>query len=366
MAGRLLSSLGAVGLLVAGCGADPSDDPASPPQAGNSSAADAVDMASSEMPGGEAAEVFNGVIVAYDQTLVPVKYRKAGDLAVVGGDMVIGTHAEMQQRMSLLNDLRDNVLANEGTLPQRTAMGRLALNAEARGEKLLDPANQAMVIRILGWGTLDPVWPYREVGFEFDPSIPPGPRRDTILKGIDLWNAQAPTKLTPVSRLDPSLRARQVTITFVDHKDPDDLRSCMSWVGYHPDGGQQKLYLNPLCMPGNVAHELGHAFGLHHEHQRSDRAAFMKVNAGAPNDTSYYGILKGRALSPHDLCSIMHYKAGLTRPPWFTVTASGAAALKACVGGLRPECQGRTADDQVGQRCQLSPSDVQSLRMLYP
>ena len=365
MTGRLFPSLAAVGLLVAGCDADPPDEPAFPPQADNSSAAVAADSASSEMPSGEA-EIFDGVIVAYDRTLVPVKYRKIGDLAVVGGDMVIGTHGEMQQRMTLLNDLRDNVLASEGSAPQRAALARVAHDAEARGERLLGPAFEARVIRILGWGTVDPVWPYREVGYEFDASIPPGPRRDTILKGIDLWNAQAPTRLIPAPQLDPAIRARQVTILFADHKDPDDVRSCMSWVGYHPDGGQQKLYLNPPCMPGNVAHELGHAFGLHHEHQRLDRGAFIKVNAAVPSDTSNYGILKGRALSPHDLCSIMHYRASLTSPPWFTVTASGAAALKACVTGLRPECQARTADHQVGQRCQLSPSDVQSLKQLYP
>jgi hypothetical protein len=351
-------------LFMAACGArDPSETQSQTPD-GNAQTSEPEGRAN-EMPEDSDYETYEGVIVAYDGTLQRVKYRKVGDLAVVGGDMIIGTHEEMQQRIAILNDLQDNDLTSEGNSEQRDAVSKLSPRAKARGETVLGPSYVGTVIKILGWGTLDPTWPGRTVGYEFDSSIPEGPWRNNIRAGIARWNAEAPINLVPAVQLDPAIRARQVPLVFVDHKDPDHRMSCMSWIGYHPKNGRQEVYLNPTCLPGNVEHELGHAVGLHHEHQRPDRAVYLKVNSAIPDDASNYGVLKGRPLSPHDLCSIMHYRAGLTDPPWFTLTPVGANALQACVANLRKDCHPVDPSKAVGQRCQLSPTDVASLNALY-
>ena len=51
--------------------------------------------------------------------------------------------------------------------------------------------------------------------------------------------------------------------------------SCASYVGYQ--GGEQMLYVGPLCNIGNVAHEILHALGFHHEHTRLDRDNHVKI-----------------------------------------------------------------------------------------
>jgi tolkin protein len=71
--------------------------------------------------------------------------------------------------------------------------------------------------------------------------------------------------------------------------------------------------LGPLCLVGQVIHELGHIIGFYHEHSRVDRDDHVTINFNNISDelleqyeimdnpqTGYYGV-------QYDLFSIMHY-----------------------------------------------------------
>jgi hypothetical protein len=94
--------------------------------------------------------------------------------------------------------------------------------------------------------------------------------------------------------------------------------------------------------------------------QRLDRTALLTINASVPAVSVNYGTLHDRRLSHHDPCSIMHYGAAITNPPWLSLTAAGQQTLRTCEQALVPICR----KGQPGQRCQLSAGDVASLQSL--
>ncbi|RIV25607.1 hypothetical protein DYU11_07295 [Fibrisoma montanum] len=99
---------------------------------------------------------------------------------------------------------------------------------------------------------------------------------------------------------------------------------CSSAVGRR--GGQQTITLAPGCSTGNTIHEIGHALGLFHEHQRADRDNFVIVNinnslnpAAAPVNYNRYPDLgfAGFEFGDLDFGSVMMYASfepGGTQP----------------------------------------------------
>lgn len=85
---------------------------------------------------------------------------------------------------------------------------------------------------------------------------------------------------------------------------------CRSSVGRQ--GGRQEIYLHSTCSTGTVIHEIGHALGLWHEQQRTDRDNYVIVNwdniQRVPFDArSNFETRSGFRNGPFDFGSIMNY-----------------------------------------------------------
>ncbi|CAG0920295.1 unnamed protein product [Notodromas monacha] len=95
-----------------------------------------------------------------------------------------------------------------------------------------------------------------------------------------------------------------------------DNTGCWSYVGMNTTGPQDlNLQTNGCWYKGTVIHELLHAFGFQHEHQRYDRDTYITVNMTNvnPDYTSAFTLIPQNQTKdvgiPYDVDSIMHYGA---------------------------------------------------------
>jgi hypothetical protein len=121
-------------------------------------------------------------------------------------------------------------------------------------------------------------------------------------------------------------------------------------------GGRQEITLTPYCRPGVILHEIGHAVGLLHEHNRADRDQYLERIA---LENIYPEALSNFQTRPedgtesldYDFESIMHYsQMAFSRNRGQTIVPRR---------NLVPE------DALIGQRLRLSRGDVQRLERLY-
>jgi hypothetical protein len=121
--------------------------------------------------------------------------------------------------------------------------------------------------------------------------------RDTIVDAIAHWNDRTIVRLIP--------RIGQDDFVFIE-PDVDECRSAVGRIG-----GRQRLCcaVGDGFNTGSVIHEIGHAFGYQHEHQRPDRDQFVTVNTDNIEEgkESNFSIRSGVVLGPYDYGSIMHY-----------------------------------------------------------
>ena len=187
-----------------------------------------------------------------------VTYEVIDGLAIWDGDIILGTPEELSP-----------------------------VNAEASGNTL-ESRNKISVV-----SSKEKLWAGGIVPYVIDPEL----ENPHVPDAIRHWEQNTP-------------------IRFVERTDqPNWVRftpgsGCLSHVGMV--GGEQRIVLNEFCGPGTVVHEIGHAVGLWHEHQRNDRDPHVWVSSCPldPNSPNYRkNGPRAFASGPYDYGSIMQYRS---------------------------------------------------------
>jgi uncharacterized protein (TIGR03437 family) len=196
-----------------------------------------------------------------------IRYTVSGPYAVVEGDIIIGRANEIEEYAA-------------------------KWRAGMRGQAALAPASLSQSFGATGTQP----WADATMYYMIDSDVPDQQR---ILDGIAHWNTRTQFKILPRTSERNYVRFRRVMVD----------AACYSYLGMI--GGEQEIGTTDSCSAGSVIHELGHAWGLWHEHQRSDRGGNLTVLYDNI-DKRYYSdfnqsLTGSRDLSYYDFGSIMHY-----------------------------------------------------------
>jgi uncharacterized repeat protein (TIGR02543 family) len=183
-------------------------------------------------------------------------------------------------------------------------------------------------------------WPKGVMPYVIDPAIvDPG----RVELAVARWN----TTLLGVVKMVP----RTTETNYVSFRRVTGTSDCTSYVGMLGYGAQT-ITVSDTCSAGTLAHEIGHAWGLWHEHSREDRDKHVIVNwanikVGFSHNFNQQ-ISAGDDLGAYDYNSIMHYAAT-------SYSANGQATMTTIPAGIA-----------IGQRSYLSGGDIAAIKLLYP
>lgn len=252
---------------------------------------------------GVVGEHVEGLVRRPDGTVLRTRYVEADGFALVWGDVIVGRPVA------------------EGSVPEGSEH-----EVGARHDALADGAARP--------GRL---WPGAVVPFELDPALPDRRRVD---EAIAHWEARTPLRFVP-------RRGEADFVRFVPGS------GCWSYVGRV--GGAQEITLDAACDVGTVIHEIGHAIGLVHEHQRPDRDDHVTIHWDNLEEGAepYFQTVDATPRGPYDTGSRMHY---------FPTAFSGRCDAR---GRCSPTITLRDGSLYEANHDGLSPLDVEGVRALY-
>ncbi len=237
-----------------------------------------------------------------------VHYEVIDGLAVAGGDMIIGAAEEVAAR-----SIGSNPAKRGGPSPRQ-----LAPVADDR------------------------LWPRGIIPYVIDEELPEE-QKQFAREAIEIWNTQTVITLVP----------RTFHRTYLRFKYDPDFRLCAAEVGRNVQHGESVIFAR-RCGRSAFLHEIGHAVGLNHEHQREDRDRYVTLPMENITRSGRIYSLWGNFFPGKDSYnyrSIMHY------PPLLLPTVNSPRYLVR-VGSIPPGMP-------IGWETVLTPGDIHGVAHLY-
>ena len=199
------------------------------------------------------------------------------------------------------------------------------------------------------WVTRFTGWDFGVVPIQFSPEITSA-HRDDFMQACRDWGQYALVTCILRTSQNGYLTVAQ------DSPDPSLPSGCYSSVGQARRLVSYILHLSPECWnERNVHHELGHAFGFIHEHQRPDRDAYIVVDLSNVPADAQYAFAKLSLLDhllPYDFGSVMHYR-------------NNAFAIDSSKPTIIPQSGYGSYASTMGTASLPSPGDADAIGSLY-
>jgi hypothetical protein len=200
----------------------------------------------------------------------------------------------------------------------------MLMTPESHAELTAPPTSRRQALPY-GLGVRFGSWDWGVIPYELAPNFPTDELQNiqTAMRG---WESVAPILFVPRTTQSGFLA---ITRDDVVPDTVNDVSPCFSSVGQGLGFGRMhRANLGTGCARAvrTIYHELGHAIGFHHEHQRSDRDNYLAVDLNAihPDIRPWYQKYTYPLVGAYDLLSVMHYTpgTGMTVLPQYQSLAS--------------------------------------------